>query len=122
MFRLMFFALLCSLVVPRAAWGAHLAGHEELSVAGSVHTHHADHAHEHAKDSTGHNTALDCEDGNDGLTHEHSPSFALGSADFLSDSLSMLVWPLASEAQVARERNGVHLRHPESLLRPPRTA
>jgi hypothetical protein len=31
-------------------------------------------------------------------------------------------WPLSAEAQVARESVGTHLRHPDFLLRPPRTA
>lgn len=123
MARLLFLALLCSLIVPRAAWGAHLAGHEELSVAGAVHTHPGDHAHEHEVEASAeHDGALDSEDGNDGLTHEHSPAFALGSAVVLPDSVSLTSCSLGAEAQVERESVGRHLRHPDSLLRPPRTA
>jgi hypothetical protein len=123
MARLLFLALLCSLVVPRTAWGAHMAGHAELSVAGAVHTHHGDHAHEHdVGDSAEHDGALDSEGGKDGLTHEHSPAFALGSAVVLPDSVSVPSWPLSAEAQAERESVGKHLRHSDSLLRPPRTA
>jgi hypothetical protein len=123
MVRLLFLVLLCSLVMPRAAWGAHLTGHQELSVAGAVHTHHGNHAHEHdVPDSVEHNGALDGEGGEDGLTHDHSTAFAVGSAVVLPDPVTLSSWQLPVEAKVARERNGKHLRHPESLLRPPRTA
>jgi hypothetical protein len=124
MTRLLFIVLLCSLVVPRAAWGEHLAGHDQLSVSGAVHTHHGNHAHEHdVQDSAEHDGTLDGENGNDGLTtHDHSTAFAVGSAVVLPDSVTLLPWPLTAEAEVAREPDGKRLRHPDSLLRPPRTA
>jgi hypothetical protein len=123
MLRLLFLALLCSLVVPRAAWGAHLAGHGDLSVAAAVHTHHADHAHEHdGKNPAEHDDALGGEDGDDGLTHEHSPAFAVGSGEVPPELITLSDWPLSAEDQVERETAGEHLRHPDSLLRPPRTA
>jgi len=48
-FRILALVLLVSaLVVPRAAWGAHLSGHDDLSSVTAVHSHHDDHAHEYA--------------------------------------------------------------------------
>jgi hypothetical protein len=123
MTRLLFLALLCSLVVPRAAWDAHMAGHDELTVAGAVHTHHGDYAHEHeVEDSAEPDGVLDGEDDTDGLTHEHSSAFALGSAVVLPDSVTLASLPQSAEPQVERGSAGRHFRHPESLLRPPRTA
>jgi hypothetical protein len=119
MVRLLFFALLCSLIVPRAAWGAHLAGHEELSVAGAAHTHHGDHVHEHGVENSADHEAV--WDESDALTHEHSPALSLCSAVVLPDSVILPVWPLSAEAQIDRKSVGEFLRHPDSLLRPPRT-
>jgi hypothetical protein len=119
MLRLLFLALLCSLIVPRAAWGAHLAGHEELSVAGAAHSHHGDHVHEHGVEKSADREAVWDEDG--APTHEHSPALALCSAVVLPDSVTLPVWPLSGEVQIERKSVGERLRHPESLLRPPRT-
>jgi hypothetical protein len=122
MVRLLFLALLCSLVVPRVAWSAHVAGHEVLTTAGAVHTHHGDHTHEHdAESSTEHDPVSDTENESDGLTHEHEPAFALGSAVIIPDAVSLTVWPASSEVQVSRESVGRNRKHPDSLLRPPRT-
>jgi hypothetical protein len=121
MVRLLFLALLCSLVVPRVAWSAHVAGHEVLATSNAVHTHHGDHAHEHgAESSAEHDPVRDAENGRDSLTHEHEPAFALGTAVILPEAISLPARSISSEAQVGRESDGRNRKHPDSLLRPPR--
>lgn len=117
-FRILALVLLASaLVVPRAAWGAHLSGHEELSSAGAVHSHHDDRAHEHSaagEDGTEQDNAPD------DLTHDHKPAFAVG-GDMPLPEISPV-----SAVIGARSPEGLtelHLRvlsRPDSLLRPPR--
>lgn len=120
---MLFLILLCTLVVPRAAWSAHEAGHEELSSAIVVHTHHGDHVHEREDADTGVDEAgEDAGDNAGGLTHEHSPSIALGAALILPDEIALsTIIPVRSSHDFARY-GGVPLLRPESLLRPPRTA
>ena len=115
--------LACALIVPRAAWSAHLSGHEELSSASVVHTHHGDHAHEHGEANTAKGEApgepaTDTRD----LTHEHSPSFALGSAVVLPDVASLSVCLRSVDLHGELDPGGGPLQSPDSLLRPPRTA
>jgi hypothetical protein len=122
MVRLLFLALLCSLVLPRVAWSAHVAGHEVLATASAVHTHHGGHAHEHAAESSAeYDPVSDAENESDGLTHEHEPAFALGTAVILPDAVSLPARSISSEPEAVRESCGRNLKHPDSLLRPPRT-
>ena len=123
--RFAFIFLICALVVPRAAWGAHLAGHEELTSSSSVHTHHADHAHEHeGKVDSGYQNDADndSDSAGKGLTHDHSPSLSLLTALLLPSEMKLSTWftPLGQRFSLnfgADERS-----HPGSLLRPPRAA
>ncbi|MCL6250450.1 hypothetical protein M3P36_05245 [Altererythrobacter sp. KTW20L] len=120
--RLSLFLLLCALIVPRTAWDAHLVGHEELAVSGAVHTHHSEHAHEH-DDSSGKHALADAQDGDGSLTHDHSPSFALASADVVSNGATADALPLVGRSMhEARSEHFTVVRRPESLLRPPRLA
>lgn len=115
--------LACALIVPRAAWSSHLSGHEELSSATTVHTHHGDHAHEHGDADNGESELTeDPANGAGDLTHEHGPSFALGSAVVLPDVASVSVWPRSVEPRGELDLGGGPLQSPDSLLRPPRTA
>ncbi len=112
--------LVCALIVPRAAWSAHLSGHEVLSSASVVHTHHGDHAHEHSDADTAKSEARGNPGGDADLTHEHSPSFALGSAVVLPDVASESVWPRSVDLRGEFDTGGGPLQSPESILRPPR--
>ena len=121
--RFAFLLLVCALVVPKAAWGAHLAGHEQMASVSAVHTHHSDHAHEHADDSA----AAD-EHGNDdtspdeGLTHDHSPSLSLATAMLTPDDPQLSSWFAPTALRFNRSFAAAALSRPESLLRPPRAA
>jgi hypothetical protein len=122
MSRLAFALLLIALVFPRTAWSAHLAGHDQLSSAASVHTHHHDHTHEHASDATQDDVTPNHSDADAGFTHDHGPSFSLAAALALPDGYDT---PTSlAPADLVYERTGVlgALSHPDSLLRPPRTA
>ena len=129
-----FLILLCSLVVPRAAWGAHETGHEELSSASVVHTHHGSHIHEHspahadahadARDFADVRENLAENDGGvspEGLTHEHGPSAPSTSA-LLPSGIDLSTMKGADRQHIVANYGGVPLQHPESLLRPPRMA
>lgn len=117
-FRIFALVLLVSaLIVPRAAWGAHLSGHEDLSSIGAVHSHHDDHAHEH---SAADEDAAEQDDAPGDLTHDHKPAFAVGGDIPLPE-----VSPINAVIGVrsAEGLTELHLRvlsRPDSLLRPPR--
>lgn len=115
--------LVCALVVPKTAWGAHLAGHEQLSASFSVHMHHADHAHEQMTDE-----AQDADEGSDGaspdqsMVHDHGPSLSLNAALAQTGDLGIEAWVSASNLTFDRDYAANAHSHPESLLRPPRNA
>lgn len=117
-FRIFALVLLVSaLVVPRAAWGAHLSGHEDLSSAGAVHSHHDNHAHEH---SAGDAERDEQNDAPGDLMHDHKPAFAIG-GDIPLPEISPVDTVLA--ARSVEGLNELHLAvlsRPDSLLRPPR--
>lgn len=120
--------LVCALVVPRAAWSAHLAGHENLTSQLSVHSHQSDHGHEHEEPrSDGVDVhAVDETGGGDahsgGLTHDHSPSLSLASAWLMADDAAFETWPAPGRHNPDRTiAPNAHSR-PESVLRPPRAA
>lgn len=114
------FALLlmvCALVVPKAAWGAHLAGHEQMASASAVHTHHADHAHVHADEQS----AADQQGTSDaspdkGLTHDHGPSLSLATAMLAPDDPQLSSWFAATDLRFDRSFAAAALSRPESLL------
>jgi hypothetical protein len=124
---MLFLILLCTLIVPRASWSEHAAGHEELSSANVVHTHHGSHVHEHENEHEDADLVANEADGDpsedqDGLTHEHSPSIALGSALMLPAEIELMAVDLVRSRHLVAKYGGVPLPRPESLLRPPRTA
>lgn len=117
-FRIFALVLLVSaLVVPRAAWGAHLSGHEDLSSAGAVHSHQDDHAHEHSASGK---DAAEQDDAPSDLTHDYKPAFAVG-GDIPLPEISPVSAVIG--ARSAEGLTELHLRvlsRPDSLLRPPR--
>lgn len=117
-FRILTLVLLVSaLIVPRAAWSAHLSGHEDLSSVGAVHSHHDDHAHEHS--ASGDDT-VEHDNAPGDLTHDHKPAFAVG-GDIPLPEISPV--NAATGARSAEGLTELHLKvlsRPDSLLRPPR--
>lgn len=129
--RMFFLILLCSLVVPRTAWGAHEAGHERLASAYVVHTHHGDHIHEHAPANADPNDVVDVREKSaptnggvspEGLTHEHTPSAPSSSALLLPSGIDLSTMKGADRQHLVARYDGNPLQRPEFLLRPPRTA
>jgi hypothetical protein len=125
--RLALLLLVCALVVPKVAWGAHLAGHEQMAANASVHTHHGNHAHEHAAEEADDQTSADEQatkgvGPDQGLTHDHSPSLSLAAATLSSDYLRLSSWFARAELRFDRSFESDALSRPESLLRPPRAA
>lgn len=117
-FRILAFVLLVSaLIVPRAAWGAHLSGHDDLSSVGAVHSHHGDHAHEHS--ATGED-ADDQDDESEGLTHDHKPAFAVAGDIPLPEVSPVNAVIGARSTEGGAEPFHRVLARPDSLLRPPR--
>lgn len=117
-FRILALVLLVSaLVVPRAAWGAHLSGHEDLGSAGAVHSHHDDHAHEH---SAGDAEPDEQNDAPDDLTHDHKPAFAIGGDIPLPEISPVDTVIAARSVEGLNELHLAVLSRPDSLLRPPR--
>lgn len=119
--RFAFLVLLCALVVPNAAWGAHVSGHERLSALASVHTHHDEHAHEQADDTTADDQQdRDQEVPQKGLTHDHSPSHSLTGGMLVSADPESLPWQASGILHFDRSSVADALSRPGSLLRPPR--
>ncbi len=114
--------LVSALVVPRAAWGAHLSGHDDLSTAGAMHSHHEDGTHEYdsSPSSAGDSSMVADDEQDNGLTHDHSPSFAVSGAVVLPDSAVLPDLHVLAASTESMERSGTSLSHPDSLLRPPR--
>ena len=114
MFRILALVLLVSaLVVPRAAWGAHMSGHEDLSSAGAVHSHH----HEH---SAGDAEPDEQDDAPGDLTHDHKPAFAIGGDIPLPEISPVDTVIAARSVEGLNELHLAVLSRPDSLLRPPR--
>ncbi|KEO86026.1 hypothetical protein EH30_09255 [Erythrobacter sp. JL475] len=115
--------LVCALVVPKTAWGAHLAGHEQMASASAVHMHHADHAYEDATDE-----APVAGEGSDGtspdqnMVHDHGPSSSLNAALAQTGDIGIGAWVSATNLTFDRDYAANAHSHPESLLRPPRNA
>ena len=117
-FRILALVLLVSaLVVPRAAWGAHLSGHEDLSSLGAVHSHHDDHAHEHSATDE---DPTEQDDAPGDLTHDHKPAFAVGGDIPLPEISPVGAVFGARSAEGLTELHLTVLSRPDSLLRPPR--
>jgi len=116
------FIIACALVAPNVAWGAHLAGHEQLASKSAVHTHHSDHAHELADDQDMSDPQPDNVDPEDGLTHDHGPSLALSGAVVLPTSPELAAGFGRSETPFQVHEAPAARSHSDSLLRPPRAA
>ncbi|WP_416831442.1 MAG: hypothetical protein ACMUJI_15195 [Erythrobacter sp.] len=94
-----------------------------MASASVAHTHHADHAHEHADDSAAadeHSTGDTSP--NEGLTHDHSPSLSLATAMLTPDDPQLSSWFAPADLRFDRSFAAAALSRPESLLRPPRAA
>lgn len=117
-FRILALLMLVSaLVVPRAAWGAHLSGHDDLSSINAVHSHHGDHAHEHT--ATGEDADEQGDEPGD-LTHDHAPAFAVAGDIPLPDATLFGARIGACSLEGVTELNLRAVSRPDSLLRPPR--
>lgn len=114
--------LVSTLVVPRVAWDAHLSGHYNLSSADSVHSHHGDHAHEDDDgDQLSADRTLDTGDSDqDGLTHDHGPSFAISAAAVLPDAAAMPAIISMRSSKMRIECDCASISRLDTLLRPPR--
>jgi hypothetical protein len=126
--RLFLILLLCALVVPKAAWGAHLAANDPAIPVTAVHTHHGDHLHEAddervAKAGDQADRANGAHDGEgDGLTHDHSPSLGISGALMLPDDQSVPLWFAPAAVRLDRGFAAAGLSPPQSVLRPPRAS
>jgi hypothetical protein len=119
--RLAFVLLVCAIVAPKTLWGAHLAGHAELSSESAVHTHHGDHVHELAGDK-----ALPDDHGADGagpgqgLAHDHGPCVSLTSAWLLPEDPELPASFVSTDLRFERSFAAKVVSRPDSFLRPPR--
>lgn len=124
--------LISALIVPRMAWSAHEAEHNyERSVA---HVHHGDHTHEvndHAHDEHEDREHMDREHthhshddlGDAPLAHDHLAADVLSVMAAIADTIATEQPFFGSEAGVPERRSsGAPSGHPDTLLRPPRTA
>lgn len=114
--------LICALIVPRVAWGAHEAGHDQPAAAPIEHVHHGDHSHEVVGDAEEDGTAHDDEqDG--GLVHDHLPAEVLSAIANVDNGIGADAPPIfASLPQPDLSGSGSPAAAPDSLLRPPRAA
>lgn len=116
--------LVCALLVPRVAWGAHEAGHEQIAGADAVHVHHGDHSHHMDAHNHGHGSAdlaIDLDDGK--LVHDHVAADVLSAAAHIDDAAKLDgVWHATSIQLLELRSSGAPAAPPSSLLRPPRTA
>ena len=115
--------MICALLMPRMAWGAHMAGHDDLLTASAAHTHHDGHSHETASDHELAGAALADPDTGDGFTHDHQAAQALVTAVVLPDAVDAPGFrPQDGAARYARLPSHAPPTHADSLLRPPRLA
>lgn len=113
--------LVCALFVPRVAWGAHEAGHDQLVGPKVEHVHHGDHSHEVSVDLQGDHKPHD--ESNNGLVHDHLPADVLSAmADIDADEHAESVAAFTERHLIDRRRFGDPSVSPDSLLRPPREA
>lgn len=112
--------LVCALIVPRVAWGAHEAGHDQPVAAMTKHAHHEGHSHEVFVDvDDKHLTQGGDRDG--GLIHDHVTADVLSAmavSDVGTDTGDAFLY--ASQHLIDRHRSGEPAATPDSLLRPPR--
>lgn len=114
--------LVCALIVPRLAWGAHEAGHDQSVDSITQHVHHDGHSHEVVVDVENvHLTNGD--NGEGGLLHNHLPADVLSvmaGSNAADDTGNAFLF--ASLHLIDRHRTGQPSVAPDSLLRPPRAA
>lgn len=114
--------LICALIVPRVAWGAHEAGHDQPATAMVEHIHHGDHSHEVVADAEGDGTAHD-DEREGGLVHDHLPAEVLSAIADLDNGIGAEAPAIfASIPQPELSGSGSPAAAPNSLLRPPRAA
>jgi hypothetical protein len=114
--------LVCALIVPRAAWGAHEAGHEQPVSSTTQHVHHGEHSHEVVV-GTADGQSAHHEDGEKKLVHDHLPAdvlSAMAASHDGDDVGNALLY--SSRHLIDRHRTGEPYAASDSLLRPPRTA
>lgn len=121
---LTFLLLVSALIIPRAAWAAHEAGHDQPMGSAVEHVHHGDHTHDLAMDDhPGDHASPDGPEGESGLVHDHLPVDVLSAfADLDSDRNAMLAPVFASRHALDRRPDDDPATSSASLLRPPRTA
>ena len=113
--------LACALFVPRVAWGAHEAGHDQPVGPEVEHVHHGDHLHQVSADLRADHEAHD--ERNGGLVHDHLPADVLSAmADFGADEHAESLAAFTERHLIDRRRFGDPTASPDSLLRPPREA
>ena len=94
-----------------------------MASTSAVHTHHGDHAHEHADGRTTADEHGTGDTGSDkGLTHDHGASLALATAMLAPDDAQLESWFAAVDLRFDLAFAATALSRPESLLRPPRAA
>lgn len=121
--RMMFLALLCALIIPRVAWGAHMSGHDQSLPASVSHVHHDDHTHI-AADSDEKGSQEDGKmERHGGLAHNHLPADVLSMmGDGNADTYNTGWFYGGSSYSLDRRSERPPAQAPKSLLRPPRTA
>jgi hypothetical protein len=114
--------LICALIVPRVAWGAHEAGHDQPMASMVEHVHHDGHSHQVIVDSDDQDL-VQHDDRDGGLVHDHLPADVLSAmADVDAGQVAGKALFFASQHLLDRNRIGHPSAAPDSLLRPPRTA
>lgn len=123
MFRLAILSMLiCALIVPRVAWGAHEAGHDQPMASMVEHVHHDGHSHEVIVESDDQNL-VQHDDRESGFVHDHLPADVLSAmADLDAGHVADGTLFFASQHLLDRHRIGHPSAAPDSLLRPPRAA
>jgi hypothetical protein len=122
-YRLVLIALICALVVPRMAWETHLAGHEAMSTAAVVHSHHSDHMHEQDADQPAPDrTAAHEDEADGGIRHDHTPMHAVSTAMLPDDVPVLATWFAPTEMLFDLTSTARACAHTECLVRPPRAA
>lgn len=122
--RLLFLTLLCALVIPRVAWGAHVSGHDAPIATAVAHVHHGDHSHA-LDDSQPVDVAHEptASDDREGLAHNHVPADVLSAMADAGNAGEVAPMPFPDASHLLdRRSDGAPAQAPHSLLRPPRTA
>ncbi len=122
MFRILTLLLLViALIVPRAAWAAHEAGHDGPLGPAVEHVHHGDHSHDltmqdHVDDPSSFETPV----GDAGLVHDHLPADVLSAiADLDAGKHVTLLPAFVSSHALDKRPDGDPATPSGFLFRPP---